>query len=1494
METLDDNIKLLSHATFIVRRSASDGIERELNRNNSIVLSLLEATTDTNIEIIIQILSNIDVNVLIEQIQSILTNADNKRFLLRILFRFGQKSFENKIHPFIEILNDNLTISDIWLDEFPIESISKLDLDLFTRLYPLLILPHENYKISINLFDKLITELVIKMEQNKKEKIDVLVMEKIVTAAVILPLEGNLVHTRINTLISFFLPFDNFNLLNITKKYYLKYLNKVNNFGTLLKNISDSPRFEEIYKSFSAKYIVELFSLSIANPFPHLNDAAEFLKKSNVVLNENVLMYFRSILLSHMSLKWNETETEVLNQLFFVLNSQVTTNATTTNFDGRILKLLRFCNASFLRSDEALQIQWNPEIFNMIFSNVLQRSLTEKLSIEHESIECALAAIEVMMKKFQEDPTFLVDFYAKFQLSLSLNSIHVRVRHELISLFGKLSSSNNLARTSASALVSFLSKSESMSSLSLIMNFNLLENNSNLFGKYLRQISTLLGNSQSSFMELFIIAKSILKVIHETSHFNEISVLAVKLYHRSKGDGNDAQTLNYTDELGGLAFQILRHLVEYEELNLASYWSFYLKQNDKRVRIIHEVCKIIPFVKNLEPSEENSVKFDKFRRLKDEMVNWLWMQSRNDLTKKIVFTTLGHLPISYFTHENIPECFHEIDENEALLEISSGTFFHLIQSERSEYINEMLKLRITEEIESLPRDVAHRAMTKFKVTKNKEEASRLKNIASRTDELLQKYRNNPTLRQFLIGCSISRDSKFSSKNQALTEFRAFMSDCPFDNTDGLKMEYFILSWSKYVSNLFDYIKRSSEDNALPDFLSIFNEISMQSKSEPTSQINSLICMGALLGEIWIYQKIHGIDQEISKFICDGIDIFWNTIFQRENKIGSTIYNLSWSFYDSSTKKGKYAQSQLAKEAIYSVLAQFIIEILVGQNNQTKLSDLEAHLNSKVSDLEDFSLFGSFGIGSCLVKLASNAKKESPTRAELDRIIKTHDERSSYHVIMFIQGAIEHMDLVSWSCDLEKLARSPVESIRKKVLRKFPKLLPVSISNSETTGSIAGMISHENMDEWVEVAYDSDQKTVARINAINALGGALIRNHNEKANRSVFSSLIGLIKDDPDDSIIQACLLQLSAYQLMNRGCEESYTLPKNLSYLEKGSILRKTIDLISSVPPEETLLCLLDAICQPLKLPPLDLINLFEKYMVKSDQLISKILRIYQNQANYSNTILVYLVRQIRTNIERNVYQKFVLQNTEFISETLEKINSTNQNQGLQNDFNSIVWFMIGKFPTKMISSKVLFEPLKERPDELLTMLDKLIEMIPLEEPFLKIWNEIIKGLSLAQKSNVNEKSTSEFLERSFPSEVKCFISFGMIRYESKPTYKYASDIILPLLTYAVETLNSSTWTILCSQFLKDASQLIKDYLILDLFRLLQKNPKNERLHFIFDSLATNFDKLKPIAAQLNKFCIENYQNGDWFKKKINYARKNISINETAIHSDAITSSICI
>jgi len=85
----------------------------------------------------------------------------------------------------------------------------------------------------------------------------------------------------------------------------------------------------------------------------------------------------------------------------------------------------------------------------------------------------------------------------------------------------------------------------------------------------------------------------------------------------------------------------------------------------------------------------------------------------------------------------------------------------------------------------------------------------------------------------------------------------------------------------------------------------------------------------------------------------------------------------------------------------------------------------------------------------------------------------------------------------------------------------------------------------------------------------------------------------------------------------------------------------------------------------------------------------------------------LFQVRQIRTNIERNVYQEFLLQNIEFISETLEKINSTNQNQSLQNDFNSIVWFMISKFPTKIISSKVLFEPLKKCPVVLLTILDK-------------------------------------------------------------------------------------------------------------------------------------------------------------------------------------------
>ena len=76
METLDDNIKLLTHPTFIVRRSASDGIQRELKRNNSKVLSLLEATNDSNTEIIIQILSHFDVNLIIDQIQAVFPFID--------------------------------------------------------------------------------------------------------------------------------------------------------------------------------------------------------------------------------------------------------------------------------------------------------------------------------------------------------------------------------------------------------------------------------------------------------------------------------------------------------------------------------------------------------------------------------------------------------------------------------------------------------------------------------------------------------------------------------------------------------------------------------------------------------------------------------------------------------------------------------------------------------------------------------------------------------------------------------------------------------------------------------------------------------------------------------------------------------------------------------------------------------------------------------------------------------------------------------------------------------------------------------------------------------------------------------------------------------------------------------------------------------------------------------------------------------------------------
>ena len=191
----------------------------------------------------------------------------------------------------------------------------------------------------------------------------------------------------------------------------------------------------------------------------------------------------------------------------------------------------------------------------------------------------------------------------------------------------------------------------------------------------------------------------------------------------------------------------------------------------------------------------------------------------------------------------------------------------------------------------------------------------------------------------------------------------------------------------------------------------------------------------------------------------------------------------------------------------------------------------------------------------------------------------------------------------------------------------------------------------------------------------------------------------------------------------------------------------------------------------------------------------------------------------------------------------------------------------------------------------------KLIKITPFEESFLKIWNEILKGLHLAQHSNEKESNFNQFLEKSFSPEIKCIVTFGLVRYESKPTYKYSSEVILPQLTYAVETLDSSMWSILQSEFLKDSIQLLREYLLLDLFRLLEKNPKNERLHFVLDSLATLAGveekvELKPIAIKLTKFCLENYENGPWYKKKINHARKNISINETALYSDAIISSI--
>merc|ERR1719427_1015458 len=99
--------------------------------------------------------------------------------------------------------------------------------------------------------------------------------------------------------------------------------------------------------------------------------------------------------------------------------------------------------------------------------------------------------------------------------------------------------------------------------------------------------------------------------------------------------------------------------------------------------------------------------------------------------------------------------------------------------------------------------------------------------------------------------------------------------------------------------------------------------------------------------------------------------------------------------------------------------------------------------------------------------------------------------------------------------------------------------------------------------------------------------------------------------------------------------------------------------------------------------------------MTSSNNLILKVLSIYQFQAEYSTTILIHLVRHIRTNIERDIYQKFLLQNVELISEISTKIPT---NHCLRSDFEIIIWFMIGKYPTRMIKSKIIFEPLAKRP----------------------------------------------------------------------------------------------------------------------------------------------------------------------------------------------------
>ena len=193
----------------------------------------------------------------------------------------------------------------------------------------------------------------ISLEQEKRtpdsiDRVGVANIQKLVAIAVHLPLTGTEIHRNINSIICYDYRhkkvkgqrlwtgcphiYSNRNdehgleyIEPYVRDYYFKYLDIVDYTDTVLLSFTWCG---EAYGTFTFEYAIELFSRSIQKPFPHLEriyrlNVWRFDEYSvDIGKLQSLTTYFQSIMLSHMSITWNEIESDVVTKIFSALQQK--------------------------------------------------------------------------------------------------------------------------------------------------------------------------------------------------------------------------------------------------------------------------------------------------------------------------------------------------------------------------------------------------------------------------------------------------------------------------------------------------------------------------------------------------------------------------------------------------------------------------------------------------------------------------------------------------------------------------------------------------------------------------------------------------------------------------------------------------------------------------------------------------------------------------------------------------------------------------------------------------------------------------------------------------------------------------------------------------------------------------------------------------------------------------------------------------------------------